>query len=89
MGKAGGKILQLVDDLEVVALADISEKGLATAADELGVEDIERDVETAIRTLGPGGGYIAAPVDKIEDWTPWENVEAMIAKWKELASDPM
>ena len=53
------------------------------------IADIERDVEHAIRTLGPGGGYIAAPVDKIEEWTPWEHVEAMIAKWKELASYPM
>ncbi len=53
------------------------------------VEDIERDVETAIRTLGPDGGFIAAPVDKIEEWTPWEHVEAMIRKWKELASYPM
>ena len=53
------------------------------------IADIERDVETAIRTLGPGGGYIAAPVDKIEEWTPWENVEAMIDKWKELASYPI
>ena len=38
MGKAGGKILQLVDDLDVVALADISEKSLAAAAEELGVK---------------------------------------------------
>ena len=38
---------------------------------------------------GSGGGYIAAPVDKIEEWTPWEHVEAMIAKWKELAAYPI
>ena len=33
MGKAGGKILQLVEDLEVTALADLSEKNLNEAAD--------------------------------------------------------
>ncbi len=53
------------------------------------VEDIERDVERAITVLGPGGGFIAAPVDKIEEWTPWEHVEAMIGRWKELASYPI
>ena len=38
MGKAGAKILQLLDDVEVTALADLSEKNLGEAAAELGVE---------------------------------------------------
>lgn len=37
MGKAGAKILQLLDDVEVIALADISEKSLSEASAELGV----------------------------------------------------
>ena len=48
-------------------------------------EEIEAAVEEAIRILGPGGGFILSPVDKIEEWTPWENVEAMLNRWRELA----
>ena len=35
MGKAGGKILQLLEDVEVCALADVSEKNLTEAAAEI------------------------------------------------------
>ena len=45
--------------------------------------------EEAIRVLGPGGGFVLSPVDKIEEWTPWENVEAMLKRWRELASYPL
>lgn len=48
-------------------------------------EEIEAAVEEAIRILGPGRGFILSPVDKIEEWTPWENVEAMLGRWRELA----
>lgn len=51
--------------------------------------EIEQAVEEAIRILGPGGGFILSPVDKIEAWTPWENVEAMLKRWRELASYPL
>jgi len=52
-------------------------------------EEIKRDVEEAIRVLGPGGGFVLSPVDKIEEWTPWENVEAMLERWRKLASYPL
>ncbi|MEW6749866.1 MAG: uroporphyrinogen decarboxylase family protein [Candidatus Latescibacterota bacterium] len=48
-------------------------------------EQIRAAVEEAIRVLGPGGGFVLSPVDKIEAWTPWENVEALLARWRELA----
>lgn len=51
--------------------------------------DVERAVEEAIRIMGPGGGFVLSPVDKIEAWTPWENVEALIRRWRELASYPL
>lgn len=50
---------------------------------------IEAAVEEAIRVLGPGNGFVLSPVDKIEAWTPWENVEAMISRWRDLASCPI
>jgi uroporphyrinogen-III decarboxylase len=48
-------------------------------------EAVGKAVEEAIRILGPGGGFILSPVDKIEAWTPWKNVEALLARWRELA----
>ena len=52
-------------------------------------EEVGRAVEEAIRILGPGGGFILSPVDKIEAWTPWTNIEAMLASWRALASYPL
>ena len=49
-------------------------------------EDAQRAVEEAIRTLAPGGGFVLFPVDQIVAATPWENVEAMLGRWRELAS---
>jgi len=48
-------------------------------------DEIRRAVEEAIRILGPGGGFVLSPVDKIEEWTPWENVELLLSRWRELA----
>lgn len=42
-------------------------------------------VDEAIRVLAPAGGFILSPVDKVEEWTPWENVEALLERWRELA----
>jgi hypothetical protein len=53
------------------------------------VAQIETAVEDAIRILGPGRGFVLSPVDKIEAWTPWANVEAMINRWRDLASYPI
>ena len=47
-------------------------------------EDARRAVEEAIRTLAPGGGFVLFPVDQIVAGTPWENIEAMLGRWREL-----
>ena len=52
-------------------------------------EEIRKAVEEAIEALAPGGAFILSPIDKIEAWTPWENVEAMLERWRELASYPV
>ena len=41
------------------------------------VEDVRREVEDNLRTLGEGGGYILAPCHNIQANTPPENVVAM------------
>ncbi|MFH1568229.1 MAG: uroporphyrinogen decarboxylase family protein, partial [Gemmatimonadota bacterium] len=46
-------------------------------------------VEAALRALAPGGGFVLFPVDQIIAGTPWENVEALLARWRELASYPL
>jgi len=51
-------------------------------------QDVAAAVERAIHALAPGGGFILAPVDKIEAWTPWANVEALLQRWRELADYP-
>ncbi len=63
MGKAGGRILQLVDDLDVVALADVSEKSLAAAAEELGVETTYSSYEEMLDKANLDAVYVATP-----DW---------------------
>ena len=52
-------------------------------------EDIAREVREAISILAPGGGFILAPVTNVRADTPraWENVQAMIAAWRELRGD--
>ena len=52
-------------------------------------EEIRRAVEEAIRVLAPGGGFVLFPVDQIVAGTPWENIEAMLERWRELASYPI
>ena len=51
--------------------------------------DAENAVEEAIRILAPGGGFVLFPVDQIVAGTPWENIEAMLRRWRELASYPL
>lgn len=50
-------------------------------------EEIAAAVRAAIRTLGPGGGFILAPVDALFPDTPWSSVEAMIAAWRETCKE--
>ena len=41
--------------------------------------------EEALSTLAAGGGFVLFPVDQIVVGTPWENIEAMLERWRELA----
>ncbi|MBI2502474.1 MAG: hypothetical protein HYW07_04470 [Candidatus Latescibacteria bacterium] len=45
----------------------------------------QQAVEEAITTLAPGNGFVLFPVDQIVAGTPWENIEAMLKRWRELA----
>ena len=38
-----------------------------------------------MQILAPGNGFVLFPVDQILADTPWENIEAMLRRWKELA----
>lgn len=50
-------------------------------------QEIAAAVRAAVRTLGPGGGFILAPVDALFPDTPWSSVEAMIAAWREACKE--
>lgn len=52
-------------------------------------DEVRRQVHEAIRTLGPGGGFILSPVDALFPDTPWHNVQAMIEAWRELCNYPI
>ena len=53
-------------------------------------EDINKAVEDAIKYLAPGGGFVLYPVDVISaDANPWDNIEIMLKKWKEIGSYPI
>jgi len=47
-------------------------------------EEIQRAVRAAVQTLGPGGGFILAPVDALFPDTPWSSVETMIEAWRDV-----
>ena len=63
MGKAGGKILQLVEDVEVAALADISDKSRSEAAGELGVSSTYASYKDMLDKENLDAVYVATP-----DW---------------------
>ena len=52
-------------------------------------QEIRDAVHTAVRTLGPGGGFILSPVDALFPDTPWENVQTMIEAWREICAYPL
>ena len=56
---------------------------------ESGSRDEIRDAVThAISTLAPGGGLVLSAADVL--WkAPWENVNAMIERWREIGSYPI
>ena len=52
-------------------------------------EEVSQATEDAIRTLGPGGGFVLYPVDQMVKETPWSNVEALIERWRKVGSYPI
>ena len=61
MGKAGAKILQLTEDVEVAALADLSEKNLGEAAAELQVASTYTNYKEMLDKEGLDAVYVATP----------------------------
>ena len=53
------------------------------------IEDVKREVETRIRAFAPGGGYILAPANHIQDDTPPENVVFLYQYAKEFGTYPI
>jgi hypothetical protein len=45
-------------------------------------EEICQAVYTAVHTLGPGGGFVLAPVDALFPDTSWTSVKTMIEAWR-------
>jgi uroporphyrinogen decarboxylase len=52
-------------------------------------EDVRREVETRISALGPGGGYILAPANHIQNDTPAENVVLLYEHAKTCGTYPL
>ncbi len=51
--------------------------------------EVHQATEEAIRTLGPGGGFVLYPVDQLVTETPWANVQAMVDCWREMGDYPL
>jgi hypothetical protein len=53
-------------------------------------EEIEEAVEQAVKILAPGGGFVLYPVDVVlPDANPWDNIEIMLNKWREIGNYPI
>ena len=52
-------------------------------------QDARDAVEEAVHILAPGGGFVLFPVDQIVAGPPWENIEGMLERWRELAPYPV
>lgn len=61
MGKAGAKILQRLDGVEVTALADLSENNLQEAAGELGVASMYLSYQQMLEKEALDAVYVATP----------------------------
>lgn len=61
MGKAGGKILQRIEDVEVVAVSDVSENNLNDAAADLGVSAKYLKFQDMLEKEELDAVYIATP----------------------------
>jgi uroporphyrinogen decarboxylase len=53
------------------------------------VNDVINEVETRVRSFGPGGGYILAPANHIQDDTPAENVVLLYKYAKAFGRYPL
>ena len=51
--------------------------------------EVDREVERRIADLGPGGGYILAPVHNIQADVPPENIVAMYRRGREVGRYPL
>lgn len=61
MGKAGGNILQLIDGVEVVALADVSDASLKEAQKEFGINNGYLQYQDMLETENLDAVYVATP----------------------------
>ena len=52
-------------------------------------EEIREAVHSAIKTLGPCGGFILSPVDALFPDTPWDSVQKMVDAWCEVCDYPI
>ncbi len=52
-------------------------------------EEIREATAQAIRTLGPGGGFVLYPVDQLIADMPWAKVQMMLETWRELGDYPI
>ena len=85
MGKAGGRILQLVEDVEVTALADISEPMLNEAATEFNVSAIYKNYQDMLEKENLDAVYVATPDQYHRD----SCIDAMNAGCNVLVEKPM
>lgn len=53
------------------------------------VEEVQNEVRQRILDLGPGGGYVVAPVHNVQADVPAENVIAMYQSARELGCYPL
>ena len=53
------------------------------------VEEVKREVERRIFDLGPGGGYIVAPVHNIQADVPAENIVTMFRHARQVGHYPL
>jgi uroporphyrinogen decarboxylase len=53
------------------------------------IDDVQREVETRIRAMGEGGGYILAPANHIQKDTPAENIVFLYRYAKEFGKHPV
>ncbi len=85
MGKAGGRILQMVEGVEVTALADISEPTLKEAATEFNLSSTYKNYQNMLEKEDLDAVYVATPDQYHRDAC----VDAMHAGCNVLVEKPM